>query len=41
MWSKINCKSRSLGFDTLPQKAWRLLNQRSFQWPEQLLLLLI
>jgi len=25
----------SPGFDTPPQKAWRLLNQRSLQWPEQ------
>jgi (p)ppGpp synthase/HD superfamily hydrolase len=36
MWGKINCKSRSLGFDTAPQKAWRLLNRRSLQRPEQL-----
>ena len=24
------------GFDTPPQKAWRLLNQRLLHWPEQL-----
>jgi len=30
-------RMESLGFDTPPQKAWRLLNRRSLHWPEHLL----